>query len=101
MIEGCLLEFDLLGLIDVYKFTLPSTGTSTTNDEESKGFSFGRGPEKDVASTQNWFPAAGDQLENEVDEPNQQGLIKPRNNGRKLAIDLLCAILSVVALRLC
>lgn len=77
------------------------TGTSTTNDEESKGFSFGRGPEKDVASTQNWFPAAGDQLENEVDEPNQQGLIKPRNNGRKLAIDLLCAILSVVALRLC
>lgn len=31
-------------------------------------------------TSETWYPAVGNQLNNEVDEPNQLGLTKPRNS---------------------
>ncbi|KAJ8933765.1 hypothetical protein NQ314_013799 [Rhamnusium bicolor] len=33
-------------------------------------------------TSETWYPAAGSQMNNEVDEPNQLGLLKPRNAAR-------------------
>lgn len=33
------------------------------------------------SSTETWYPAAGNQIDNEVEEPNQQGWRKPKNSG--------------------
>ncbi|KAF7284715.1 hypothetical protein GWI33_021724 [Rhynchophorus ferrugineus] len=33
-----------------------------------------------LPTTETWYPAAGNQLTNEVDEPNQLGLTKPKNH---------------------
>ncbi|GJQ81344.1 hypothetical protein Trydic_g20556 [Trypoxylus dichotomus] len=79
-----------------------SLSTSTINDEVSnKGFPYGRSPESEISSTQTWFLAAGDQLENEVDEPNQQGLIKPKNNAAYVIISPLYVVISILVLKLC
>lgn len=37
----------------------------------------------EMSSTETWYPAAGNQINNEVDEPNQLGWKKSRNNGVK------------------
>lgn len=49
-------------------------------------------------STETWYPAAGNQLANEVDEPNQQGLTKyDDNNGTEnLQINVASLIFMVV-----
>ncbi|XP_050302691.1 uncharacterized protein LOC126740632 [Anthonomus grandis grandis] len=36
-----------------------------------------------------WYPAAGNQLNNDVDEPNQLGLRKPKNNSCRSRVDIL------------
>lgn len=36
--------------------------------------------------TETWYPAAGNQLSNEVDEPNQQGLKYNKNNNSAWSI---------------
>ncbi|XP_018330879.1 cell wall protein RBR3 isoform X2 [Agrilus planipennis] len=49
-------------------------------------------------STETWYPAAGNQLSNEVDEPNQQGWSKPDNKGETrgayLSLTLLATALT-------
>ncbi|KAK9751694.1 hypothetical protein QE152_g4778 [Popillia japonica] len=70
-----------------------SLGTSTINDDDpNKSFTFGQNPVTD-SSIKKWYPAAGSQVENEVDEPNQQGLIKPKNNaGRAVTCTVLISL---------
>ncbi|XP_030759686.1 uncharacterized protein LOC115885064 [Sitophilus oryzae] len=52
-----------------------------------------------LPSTETWYPAAGNQLTNEVDEPNQLGLTKPKNSGTTTHINyLLPCIVSLVIL---
>ncbi|CAH1118586.1 unnamed protein product [Phaedon cochleariae] len=36
-------------------------------------------------TTETWYPAAGNQLNNEVDEPNQLGLKKPKNSAERFS----------------
>lgn len=46
---------------------------------------------------QMWYPAAGNQMNNEVDEPNQLGLRKSRNNAIKYKINAtLCMFLLLI-----
>lgn len=52
-------------------------------------------------STETWYPAAGNQLANEVDEPNQQGLTKEEeydNNSNRIVINLTLYILLISSL---
>ncbi|KAI4454403.1 hypothetical protein MML48_9g00004700 [Holotrichia oblita] len=78
-----------------------SLGTSTTNDEDpNKSFTFGQNPVTE-SSIKKWYPAAGSQVENEVDEPNQQGLIKPKNNAGRAVTCTVSIILTSLILKLC
>lgn len=43
-----------------------------------------------------WYPAAGDQLGNEVDEPNQQSWRKPQNGGTTLKTNLSICVFIVL-----
>lgn len=52
-------------------------------------------------STETWYPAAGNQLANEVDEPNQQGLTKPDNGSDKTTTNLLSITFIALLAALC
>lgn len=44
-------------------------------------------------TSETWYPANGNQLNNEVDEPNQLGLTKPRNGSvRNISIHFLVIV---------
>lgn len=52
-------------------------------------------PQNQADKTTTWYPAAGTELGNQVEEPNQQGLTKPRNGaGRNMGV-WLGAVLAV------
>lgn len=58
-----------------------------------------RADSQSQSATQTWFPAAGNQLANEVDEPNQQGLTKPENSAPKTLSNLLSlTLIAILAL---
>ena len=58
-----------------------------------------RHTEADKSTT--WYPAAGSQLSNEVEEPNQQGLTKPRNEGIRIGHVLGLTVMAVIMTSLC
>lgn len=45
-----------------------------------------------MATTETWYPAAGNQLSNEVDEPNQQGLTKHDNSGSRQTVCVVAIV---------
>ncbi|XP_072379119.1 uncharacterized protein [Diabrotica undecimpunctata] len=48
------------------------------------------------STSETWYPAAGNQINNEVDEPNQLGLQKPKNSAGVLqSVGLLLLVLAV------
>ncbi|XP_057663747.1 uncharacterized protein LOC130898444 [Diorhabda carinulata] len=74
--------------------TSPST-ISTTRRNFSPSWS------TQEVTSETWYPAAGNQISNEVDEPNQLGLQKPKNSVNKLyplALVLLIFISSSIHL---
>lgn len=54
-----------------------------------------------VTSTETWYPAAGNQIDNEVDEPNQQGLRKPKNTSSKLGTSFVTLTVLVLMTFIC
>lgn len=55
---------------------------------------------KPETTSETWYPAAGNQLNNEVDEPNQLGLTKPRNgNVRNISV-LFLVVFEIIAIYL-
>ncbi|KAK4878282.1 hypothetical protein RN001_010788 [Aquatica leii] len=52
-----------------------------------------------IHSSTTWYPAAGSQLSNEVDEPNQLGLVKPNNNANALIVNTLLLIVLIAVQR--
>lgn len=53
-------------------------------------------------STETWYPAAGNQLANEVDEPNQQGLTKQEENAsNSFSLNLGLTLISLLTFSLC
>ncbi|XP_066251873.1 uncharacterized protein [Euwallacea similis] len=51
-----------------------------------------------LPTTETWYPAAGNQLTNEVDEPNQLGWQKPRNGGSRRNMDMVGWLLECLVL---
>lgn len=55
-------------------------------------------PQTVRTTTETWYPAAGSHVGNEVDEPNQLGLSKPKSGeGRKL-VHLSLIIVAVLVI---
>ncbi|XP_071056986.1 uncharacterized protein [Onthophagus taurus] len=74
-------------------------GFSTQQD--SRTFSEGAFTDSDPNSVQTWYPAAGDQIENEVEEPNQQGLVKRHNGGGlKMPVIWVMVITAILTMKI-
>lgn len=69
-----------------------SPSSSTTPKFESSSSSIWN---PSTSTTETWYPAAGNQLTNEVDEPNQMGWQKPRNqaNSSKKSFGLVVIVM--------
>lgn len=55
-------------------------------------------------TTETWYPAAGSHVGNEVDEPNQLGLAKPKNSAmpqKVIAVELSLTMVATVLVAYC
>lgn len=75
--------------------SLPPT-TSTTNNHEGSASTFNTQQDNTA-----WYPAAGTSNVNEVDEPNQQGLAKPKNSATTPKHYLSMTIIAMVFITFC
>ncbi|XP_044261372.1 uncharacterized protein LOC123009252 [Tribolium madens] len=55
-------------------------------------------PQSESDKTTTWYPAAGTELGNQVEEPNQQGLTKPRNGAATKGLGVAVALLAAIGL---
>lgn len=53
---------------------------------------------KSEATSETWYPVLGNQLNNEVDEPNQLGLTKPRNSSFRISSTVSWVIFGIIAI---
>ncbi|KYB27115.1 hypothetical protein TcasGA2_TC033313 [Tribolium castaneum] len=53
-------------------------------------------PQSESGKTTTWYPAAGTELGNQVEEPNQQGLTKPRNGAGRGAVGVAAVVWAAV-----
>ncbi|CAG9770277.1 unnamed protein product [Ceutorhynchus assimilis] len=73
-----------------------SSPTENTPSTTTNRYDYSSTPFWNPSTSETWYPAAGNQLTNEVDEPNQLGLKKPQNSGFRSEISGILGLLVVI-----
>lgn len=73
-------------------------GGRTRDFEANNNYPYESSSTSSVSESTMWYPAAGNQLSNEVEEPNQLGLKKPKNQAMPIPATALTLLISIVPL---